>query len=64
MSALTVSAPDGEWIKDIRLSHEGLVFNLEKNTTNKLRSCTMELTVSLLGGDPVKVSLKVYQKSN
>ena len=64
MSALTVSAPNGEWIKDIRLSHEGLVFNLEKNTTNKLRSCTMELTVSLLGGDPVKVSLKVYQKSN
>lgn len=61
-SALSVSAPNGEWIKDVRLSPEGLCFNLEKNTTGKLRSCTMELTFSPVGAAPIKVSYKVYQK--
>ena len=61
-SALTVSAPGGEWIKDVRLSPAGLCFNMDKNTTGKLRSCTMELTFTPIGADPIKVSYKVYQK--
>lgn len=61
-SALTVSAPGADWIKDVRISHEGLCFTLDKNTTGKLRSCTMELTQTLAGATPIKISYKIYQK--
>lgn len=59
---LTVSAPGGEWIKDIRIAPHGLSFILDRNDTGKLRSCTMELTLTPAGGSPIKVSYKVYQK--
>lgn len=61
-NALTVSAPNCDWIKDVRLSPAGLCFNLDENTTGKLRSCTMELTFSPSGASPIKVSYKIYQK--
>ena len=61
-SSLSVSAPGAEWIKDVRISPDGLCFTMDKNTTGKLRSCTMELAVNIAGSAPLKVSYKVYQK--
>ena len=60
-SAFEVSAP--EWIKDVRVSPQGLCFTVEKNSTGKLRSGTIAMTLNVEGANPLTVSCSIIQKS-